>query len=659
MGLQAERSPVVLREMTSLLRSGTTNGLDEAQLLQRFATQRDEAAFRVLVERHGPRVLGVCRSVLRDQDSADDAFQATFLVLARRAGSIGRPDRLGGWLRGVARRVSHKARASAMIRAKHERLAAVPEPASQRAPEADELELVALLEMELDRLPERYRRPIELCCLEGRSTDEAARELGWPRGTVGTCVARGRERLRQKLEQRGYSWSLALGCLTARLSPALLRSTLKSADAVASALAFGASFQCAHVSSTVISLAQETLRSMIMKKIATIGLALLFAFGGVGVLTHRALAGKGGGFAGMSSSRTSRTPLDDKQAIQGTWVVMKWKMGGVQDDIAEGMVGSEWIFKGDQFRIELPGIPASNSKFVIDSAAKPKTLVVTTEAKDQPERIQFAAIYTLEADTLRLAFLGGSNEPPKSFDAPSKAAQPLIVVELESKANAPELTPEQVKKRTAAITKAREAASRAVSTNNLKQIVLAMHNYADAYGAGFPAQAICDKNGKPLLSWRVAILPFIDQSELYQQFHLDEAWDSPHNKTLVEKMPRTYAPVGTAAEGAAKGTTFYQVFVGGGALFETAKPRGIPSITDGTSSTILAVEASEAVPWSAPIDLNFDPDKELPKVGGTLFEDGFCTAFADGSVKFLKANIDERTLRKLITAAGGEVIAAE
>jgi prepilin-type processing-associated H-X9-DG protein len=203
-----------------------------------------------------------------------------------------------------------------------------------------------------------------------------------------------------------------------------------------------------------------------------------------------------------------------------------------------------------------------------------------------------------------------------------------------------------------AVVKVRQAAERMRSQNNLKQIALAMHNYHDTFGT-FPANAIYSKDGKPLLSWRVAILPFIEQDALYRQFHLDEPWDSPHNKELLKQMPPVYAPVqGKKAE---PYTTFYQGFVGDGAFFEGKEGIRIADITDGTSNTILVVEAGESVPWSKPADLPFAANNPVPKLGA-FYPNGFNAAFCDGSVHFLSRTIEEAVLRALITRNGGEVI---
>jgi hypothetical protein len=189
------------------------------------------------------------------------------------------------------------------------------------------------------------------------------------------------------------------------------------------------------------------------------------------------------------------------------------------------------------------------------------------------------------------------------------------------------------------------------SQNNLKQIGLSFFNYESAY-AYFPAD-ITDKNGKPLLSWRVAILPYLEENELYNQFKMDEPWDSPDNKKLIEKMPKMYAPIRVKA---AAGMTFYQTFTGKDALFggKVKNPK-LLSITDGTSNTGLVFEAGEPVVWSKPADLPFDEKKPLPKLGG-LFDGDFHVVMVDGSVKSLKKDADETQLKYLIMPADGNEI---
>src|SRR5262249_15753968 len=146
-------------------------------------------------------------------------------------------------------------------------------------------------------------------------------------------------------------------------------------------------------------------------------------------------------------------------------------------------------------------------------------------------------------------------------------------------------------------------------------------------------------------------LPWLDQDALYREFKLDEPWDSKHNKPLLEKMPKLFAPPGIKTK--KEHATFYQVFVGKGALFEGQLEIQLPHLLDGTGNTFMAVEAGRAVLWTKPEDLEFDADKPLPKLGG-IFKDGFNAGLADGAVVFVKQK-DENILKKWITRAGGEV----
>jgi prepilin-type processing-associated H-X9-DG protein len=208
-----------------------------------------------------------------------------------------------------------------------------------------------------------------------------------------------------------------------------------------------------------------------------------------------------------------------------------------------------------------------------------------------------------------------------------------------------------------AVEKVREAATRTQSQNNLKQLVLAIQSYHDSFtrlpqaGTGPELWAIRDKNQKPLLSWRVAILPFVECPSPYPQFHQDEPWDSPHNLRLLPLMPRSYAIPGQA--NAQPGMTHYQVFVGPGALFEADEVIRLRDVSDGTSDTLMIVEAANAVPWTKPEDLTCDPEGPLPPLGGH-FRGGFNVAFADGRVRFLSHRTPESTLRAMITRNGGE-----
>jgi hypothetical protein len=209
-----------------------------------------------------------------------------------------------------------------------------------------------------------------------------------------------------------------------------------------------------------------------------------------------------------------------------------------------------------------------------------------------------------------------------------------------------------------------ETSARIQSQNNLKQISLAMLNYNDVNGCFPPAALLTsdmpgipghpnDPRAKPGLSWRVAILPYIEEGQLYQQFRLNEPWDSPHNKALLPRIPKTYLLPGES--GGPNGLTKYQVFVGPQTIFEEGQRIRITQVLDGTTNTLLVVEAANGVPWTKPEDLRFNPNGPLPPLGGR-FRKGFTAVFADGHTALIPRDTPEQTLKALITRNGGEIV---
>jgi hypothetical protein len=192
-----------------------------------------------------------------------------------------------------------------------------------------------------------------------------------------------------------------------------------------------------------------------------------------------------------------------------------------------------------------------------------------------------------------------------------------------------------------------------VGKERLKKIVLGMHNYESVYG-DLPGD-ICDANKMPLLSWRVAVLPYIEgeDTELYKSFKLDEPWDSKTNRALIEKLPKIYTPIRIEAEEA--GHTFIQGFHGKDVFFDDARKLKFANITDGTSNTIVLLEAGESTVWTKPGGLPFDEKKDLPKFGAE-FDGDFHVGFGDASVRVVQSKkVNLKEFRKLLTIAGGEV----
>jgi RNA polymerase sigma factor (sigma-70 family) len=277
-----------------LLRDGA--GLTDGQLLADYLSRRDETALAALVRRHGPMVWGVCRRVLCNYHDAEDAFQATFLVLVRKAASIASPEMLANWLYGVAHQTALNARAvAAKRRARERQVTEMPEPAVVQ----QELwhDLQPLLDQELSRLPDKYRIPIILCDLKGKTRKEAARQLGCPEGTVAGRLARARTMLAKRLAR--HSLEVSGGALAAVLSQnaasaCVPTSVVSSAIKAASLLAAGQAVATGVVSAKVAALTEGVLKTMFMTKVK-IGAALLVLIGvvatGAGISGRPVLGG--------------------------------------------------------------------------------------------------------------------------------------------------------------------------------------------------------------------------------------------------------------------------------------------------------------------------------------------------------------------------------
>jgi multidrug efflux system membrane fusion protein len=261
--------------------TAAAGGVEDAELLCRFAADRDESAFELLLWRHARLVFGVCLRILRDEHDAEDAFQATFLALARHAGRINRRESIACWLHKVARRVALTARRRRATIDARERLAA---PANDRPAvesSAENRELCGILDFEIGRLPRRFRSPVVLCYLEGKTVDEAAVLLGCPRGTLASRLARARQRLRAGLSRRGFDPS----ALPVVLIPA--DSVFRSYSLIPK-LTAAATGRVTAVSPRVAALTGEVLRAMFLHKIKT-GVVIPGTFIGI-LLTGAGLA---------------------------------------------------------------------------------------------------------------------------------------------------------------------------------------------------------------------------------------------------------------------------------------------------------------------------------------------------------------------------------
>src|SRR5579862_4690241 len=260
-----------LQRLCAIIGNQVDNEQTDGQLLERYAIHREQAAFTALVRRHGPMVFGLCRRVLRDHHEAEDAFQATFLVLVRKAASLDRRRPLGNWLYTIAYHAALKTRSGVARRLQREIQVARTDCIEPRD-EAASSEVRALLDAEMNRLPEKYRAPLVLCYLQGRTNEEAALELGWPSGTVKGRLARARNLLRDRLTRRGLALSLALlgtalaeQCRAASLPSGLIERTVETASA----------FAGKSLSSSPATIAQGVIQAMLFAKLKTMTFVLM------------------------------------------------------------------------------------------------------------------------------------------------------------------------------------------------------------------------------------------------------------------------------------------------------------------------------------------------------------------------------------------------
>jgi RNA polymerase sigma factor (sigma-70 family) len=314
-GFAVDQHRLASPDIARIFRGETVSGLSEWQLLARYLEHRDQLAFEAIVARHGPMVLGTCRRMLGAESDVDDAFQATFLVLVRRARALGPRDAIGPWLHGVAARVSMRARSQAARRRRIVTIA--PEHASVLAPSSDaDGEITAAMDQEVNRLPAKYRSPIVLCYLEGHTHEEAARQLKWPVGTVKGRLARARDLLRTRLLRRGIAPSLAvlIASLGRESAAAVEREVLdRTVSNCMKVTLKHASVDAVSVS--IASLVKGALSAMIVEKLRWAGIAALvagLALAGAAVMARQ----PGASQPAPRPKTTARVPelVDNRQA---------------------------------------------------------------------------------------------------------------------------------------------------------------------------------------------------------------------------------------------------------------------------------------------------------------------------------------------------------
>ncbi len=354
--------------------------VSDAELLGMWVACRHEEAFTALVARHGAMVHRTCRAVLGDAHAAEDAAQAAFVVLARKAHAVRPAAGVAAWLHGVARRVALKARAGFSRRPPSEE-GLGEEPVAPLADPLDELtarELLALLDEEIARLPRAYRLPVVLCCLEGRSHEEAAKLLGLSAGSVRGRLGRGRERLQARLARRGLTLTAALSCLEAGRGVALASSAISTT-----------AFVVAHPSGAaphVAALAEVVIQEMLMTRLK-LGFGLV-AFAGLlvgsGVAARNELHATGSSRpkvssespppAGKERPAAAETPAaKEAKLLEGEWKVVAVGADG-QEAKADDIKGMRWVIKGNEIQATDPDGSTGKMTFKIDPGKKPKQI---------------------------------------------------------------------------------------------------------------------------------------------------------------------------------------------------------------------------------------------------------------------------------------------
>jgi RNA polymerase sigma factor (sigma-70 family) len=429
--------PVFLRQLYNSL--AADEGVADADLLERFLARRDEEAFAALLGRHGPMVLGVCGRVLGDAHAAEDAFQATFLILVRRAGAIRKRAALGSWLHGVAYRAALKAQAREACRRRHER-EAIPSESTDPARDVLWRDLRAVLDAALDHLPRQYRAPLVLCYLESKTQQEAARLLGWRLGTLATRLRRGLARLRALLARRGVALSgagltaaLVQGSASAGLPAPLVCSTSAHAVAVAAGPATAGTVPVSIqvlVTGVLRTMKLAKIRQALLVVVATVllgGAALLWQQGHARATVAEPVAQKEPAAAPLPQEDKAGAKKD-LDLLQGTWNIDEMGWGGKKLP-RELMTGYKFVFDGAKLTWNgAIGMMSRAGKitaidgvfpcdFKIDPGQDPKQIDFTLHLeKIKKGDSTLLGIYEVKGDTLKVYYFASrTGKRPSEF----------------------------------------------------------------------------------------------------------------------------------------------------------------------------------------------------------------------------------------------------
>jgi RNA polymerase sigma factor (sigma-70 family) len=410
------------RSSEPLIPTSYSNETSDVLLLDRFVEQWDQAAFRDLMSRHGTMVLGVCRRILRDPHAAEDAFQATFLLLVRKAGSVRKRGSVGPWLYGVAQRVALEARGVAAQRQ-------VPARLDPGVPAVDGLELEELhaaLHEELGRLPEKYRDPLVLCYLEGLPHESIARQLGWPLGTVRVRIARGRDLLGARLVRRGMTPAVALLALSllpkaaSAVPQRLVEATIRAAARVAA----GEKVPRGDVPARVIDLERKVRKDMQLaglKWITMVALVIIGAGAGVAAVVPSAL----------TLSEDKAKTADELKKLQGTWSFISFEQEGVKkegDVRNEGEENKERIqIENETFSIWHGGHLEEKGTIKLDPTKSPMRIDFQFKEGKREGKTDLA-IYAWDGANLKLCWVRDGDKSPTDFTTKPGDKRVLLIL---------------------------------------------------------------------------------------------------------------------------------------------------------------------------------------------------------------------------------------
>lgn len=428
-------------------------GLTDGQLLDAHVRSREDTAFAALVHRHGPMVWGVCRRVLGNEGDAEDAFQATFLVLIRKAASVVPREQIANWLYGVARQTAVKARAMAVKRKTREKqVQDMPEPAV--AEQGSLEEMLTLLDRELSRLPDKYRTAIVLCDLEGKSYKETARQLACPEGTLAARLTRGRAMLAKRLARQGQVVTGgALGTvLSQSASAGVPASVVSSTIQAASLFAAGTAAATETISVKVAALTEGVLKTMLLTKLKIVTAVLIVASTAAftcGVLAMRQQPLSPGDVKANFQAKPAEPPKEDKNKLQGKrrqfakdtkddakLLEGNWKVVAIEDEgrkaPSEVLKGMRWSFKNSEVEMADPK-RSDKASVKIDWSKKPKHIdLVALEGEDSLKGKMTQGIFTLEKDRLIICVRepkAAEKGRPKEFNTEAGSGLGMITLE--------------------------------------------------------------------------------------------------------------------------------------------------------------------------------------------------------------------------------------